>query len=209
MTSLAELDAFLDSAGGWGYLVFALAGTLEYLFPPFPGDTIVLMGGAWAARVHASYAVLYAVLTLGSSAGIALNWRVGRLFATRLALQPESGRVWFVPVARVRQVQAAMCERSVLVLVSNRFLPSFRAIVFVAAGASGLSLGQCLLWGTLSSMLHTAILLAVGASIGNNAQAISSFFSDFQGLSLAVLAVVLIFFSLRFFWRRARAKSLP
>ena len=203
-----ELDAFIRTLGPWGYPLFGLAALTEYIFPPFPGDSVSLMGGAWAGRGERSLVLLHLCLTLGSAVGIAATWRVGRALAGPVRSAPETARLLGMPVLQIRKAQAAMRRRGTLLLLANRFLPSFRSVLFVAAGASDVPLSRALLLGGISAALFNALLIGVGVAIGDNAEAIAQFFRTFRVASFSVLGVVVIGFLGRFLWQRARARSV-
>ena len=44
------LDNLISNIGLLGLLVLGLAAAVEYVVPPFPGDTITLLGGVYAVR---------------------------------------------------------------------------------------------------------------------------------------------------------------
>jgi membrane protein DedA with SNARE-associated domain len=204
-----ELDVFIRTLGPWGYPLFGVAALIEYVFPPFPGDTVSVLGGAWAGRGERSYVLLHLALTLGSLVGIAVTWRVGRALAKPIRVAPETGRILGLQVTHIRRAQTAMRERGAMLLVANRFLPSFRSVLFLAAGASDVPLAKALLLGGVSAALFNAMLIAVGAAIGDNVEATTQFFVKFRVGSLVVVAVVTLFFLGRFLWKRARAQSAP
>lgn len=199
------IDTLMRSVGPWGYPLFGIFALVEYLFPPFPGDTVSVMAGAWAARGEGSVALVFAVLMLGSVVGMSVCWRVGRGLSHVLAKAPSTSRIMGLSVERLQAAQRAMHDRGPLLLVANRFLPSFRAVLFVAAGASGLSWRATVAWGSISAAVFNALLVGVGVAVGDNAEAIAGFFSRFRWFSLAVLAVLLAFLGWR--WWRGRARS--
>jgi membrane protein DedA with SNARE-associated domain len=203
----AALDELIRALGPWGYPLFAVAALLEYVFPPFPGDSIVVLGGAWAARGERSQALLFVALMVGNLAGIAAMWRVGRAIAGPLRSAPEAGRLFGIKVSHLRRAQTAMREKGTMLLVANRFLPSFRSVLFLAAGASDVPLRRALTWGGLSAGLFNGLLVAVGAAVGNNAEAIAEFFRRFRLVSFGLLGVIGVVVLARFLLRRARAQS--
>lgn len=200
-------DAFIETLGAWGYPGLGLAALIEYLFPPFPGDTIVVLGGAWTSREHRSIVLLHLVLTLASVLGMAVTWRVGRSLAGKIRLAPEGSRLVGLKVAQIRKVQLLMRTRAAWLLLANRFLPSFRSVLFVAAGAADVPLWRTLLFGTISAAAFNALLLGVGVVVGDNAERIAGFFRAFRYLSIAVVAVVGLLFLARFVWRRRRPEQ--
>lgn len=204
---MSELEPYIEALGAWGYLGLGLAAFIEYLFPPFPGDTVVLLGGAWAEREGQSLVLALLAVTLGSMAGIAVSWRLGRSLAGALHSAPEGSRLFGLQVGTIRKAQALMRGRGAWLLLANRFLPSFRTVLFVAAGAAEVSLPRTLLLGTVSSVVFNAVLLGVGQVVGDNAEAIKQFFGTFRTASLAVVGLLVLLLVARFFFRRARAQS--
>ena len=92
-------------------------------------------------------------------------------------------------------------------LISNRFLPSFRSVLFVAAGAADVPLGRTLLLGTISAAAFNVVLLSAGMAVGDNAEAIAQFLRTFRTASLFGVGVVVSVLLARFLWQRRRAKS--
>jgi membrane protein DedA with SNARE-associated domain len=206
---MGSLDAFVTQLGAWGYPGLGLAAFIEYVFPPFPGDTVVVLGGAWAAREERSVVLVHLVLTLSSMVGIAAMWRVGRGVSGRLHHAPPGSRVLGLSVEKIHEAQRLMRARGGWLLVANRFLPSFRSVLFIAAGASDVSFSRTMLLGTVSALLFNGLLVSVGALVGDNAEAIADFFRTFQTASLVGLGLVVVLLLGRFLFRRARAQSRP
>lgn len=204
-----NIDELMQAIGAWGYLGLGLAAIVEYLFPPFPGDTVTLLGGAWAARGDRSLLGVFLALCGGSLVGMTLMWRLGRSIGGKLGGWPDDHRVLGVQVAQLHRAQALMKSKGAWLLLVNRFLPSFRAVVFVAAGAAGYSWRQTMAPGLLSAAVFNAVLMAAGGAIGDNAEAIAAFFRTWRLVSFVVLGVIALALVGRFFWRRARAQSRP
>ena len=196
------IDAWLQALGAWGYALLGVVAFLEYVIPPIPGDVVGVAGGAWVALESRSPVLLLLVMTVGSMLGIAVMWSIGRAFEQRLAaLDPQRKLLW-VSVEQIHRTQAALRRRSTSLLVLNRFLPGFRAVVFFAAGASNVSLSKSVVLGGISATMLNGLLLFVGVSIGHNEEALAAFFKRFQTLSFLLLGVVLLAFLARWLWRR-------
>ncbi|HEX8536284.1 MAG TPA: DedA family protein, partial [Cystobacter sp.] len=71
------LDNFITHLGLLGLLVFAVAAALEYVVPPFPGDTITLLGGVYAVRGDHPWPLVFGVVVAGSVLGALINYQVG------------------------------------------------------------------------------------------------------------------------------------
>ncbi len=199
---MEAFDAFLRTLGAWGYPILGLAALIEYVFPPFPGDTVTVIGGAWAGREERSVLLLHVVLTLGSVVGLAAMWRVGRSLGARTKDAADGTKVFGFEVEQVRKVQDLMRRRSTSLLLLNRFLPSFRSVVFLAAGAADVSFVKTVGLGAVSAAVFNALLIFVGVTIGDNAEQLATFFSRFRTASFILLGVIVLGFCARWLWRR-------
>lgn len=201
---LEAFDALVRELGPWGVVLFGVAALLEYVFPPFPGDTVTLLGGAYASRGEHPLWLVLVVLMGFSVAGMALTWVVGRSLGKRLDAAKEGPLVFGLTHEQLRRAQVTMRERGEWVLVLNRFMPSFRAMVFVAAGASGTPLPRVLLLGSVSALAWNALLIFVGSKVGAHADQLEAWLSTYRFIALGVTAVVLLGFLARRLWLRRR-----
>lgn len=153
-----------------GYLlslsVLALSAALEYVFPPFPGDTVVLAGAVLATAGGWSLWPVLLACTAGSLLGAWLDFRIGVAAAkhrdagrlgTRLSQSPGLDRI----LAGYRRWGPAF-------LALNRFMPGIRALFFVAAGMARMPTRAVLTWAAASALAWNALLLALGAALGAN-----------------------------------------
>jgi membrane protein DedA with SNARE-associated domain len=201
---IEHLDHFMASVGALAYLVLALAAMLEYVVPPFPGDSVVLLGGVYAVRGdHAWWAVFLAVLC-GSVAGLLCNYWLGMLVARRFDRDRTRPFLGFTH-AQLESLQGRMRLGGGWLLLVNRFLPGIRGAVFIAAGASRMPIRRCLLLGGLSAMAHTGLVLWAGYAVGGNLERLTALFNRYQRWVLVGIAVLAAFFVVRALVRRSRA----
>jgi membrane protein DedA with SNARE-associated domain len=152
--------------GPLGYIVLGLASMIEYVVPPFPGDTVALFGVFLASTARWHLALVYVALNAGAIAGGMIAYAFGRAIAPperrpRWLRGPRSERAIERITARYRKHGAAY-------LAINRFVPALRAFFFVGAGIAGLRPGAVALWGGLSAAVWNALLLALGWGLGAN-----------------------------------------
>lgn len=200
-------DAWVRELGPLGYLALALAALIEYLVPPFPGDTVVLLGGAYAVRSDRSLLLVLLAVSVASALGMSANYAVGRLLHDRIAHYPEGHTLYGVRFQRIRELQDRMRRHGPWLLVANRFLPSFRSVLFIAAGASRMPLRSVLGWGMVSAVSWNGLLLVVGSVVGSNADRLERLVRDYQRGALAVLGLVLLGFAAHFLWKRRKARG--
>jgi membrane protein DedA with SNARE-associated domain len=187
---IATFDDWVATIGGWGYPVLGVASLFEYIAPPFPGDTIVLLGGAYAARGERSAVLVLLAVTIGSMVGTAFMWWVGRLLrrgsghgrwsALRKRLEPS-----------LLAATQGMQTHGTKVLLLHRFLPTLRTVTLVAAGAAGLPFGRVFVLGTLSALGWNSLLVTVGMVVGHHAERLDQLVRTYKIGALVIVAGVL------------------
>jgi membrane protein DedA with SNARE-associated domain len=178
-----------------GLSILALSALVEYVFPPFPGDTITLFGAFLITAKGWSFAAVFGAVLLGSSAGAMADFWLGRVLQRRN-----------VGGERLARLVARFQRHGEVVLVINRFLPGVRALFFVAAGMAGMRWSRVLLWATVSATLWNLLLIAVGSVVGANFEALQRFFMTYARLVWAALGVLLLVWLARAIVRRIRRK---
>lgn len=182
------LDSLIVTLGLAGLLILGLAAMLEYVVPPFPGDTITLLGGVYAVRGDHPWPLVFLVVTLGSVAGAAINYWFGTWLARRFEQKPDSS-FFGLTHAKLHEVQARMRRNGPWLLLVNRFLPGIRGIIFIAAGAARMPRRNALLLGAMSAMAHNALVLTIGRAVGGNLERLEALMMRYQ---LAVVGLVIV-----------------
>lgn len=192
----ALLDLLDQGEGLLAYLVLAVSAALEYVVPPFPGDTVTLFGAFLITARGWSAVGVIAAVTVGSLAGAAIDFAIGRALAKvqRHDREPRwwIERYWLKALGRVQPVVERLKAKGPLYLMLNRFFPGIRAFFFVAAGMAGLRFSTAMLAGAISSLLWNALVIAVGAAIGASWERLQRVFEAYTtvvGTLLAAAAV--------------------
>lgn len=182
-----ELIATLQAAEGpLGYLALALAALVEYVVPPFPGDTVALAGVFLAATAGWSPLQVHLALTSGSIVGGLMAWSFGRWLGAHRDRWPR-----FLQGPRTEAALAEVCRRfdrhGPAYLALNRFLPALRAFFFVGAGLSGMRAIPVVLWGGVSAAIWNGLLLAVGYLVGRNWERLQGVYRLYGLVALGVV----------------------
>lgn len=166
---LQQVRDLLLALGPWAPALLGGASLIEYVFPPFPGDTVTLVGGVLAVSGAVGWTTVAVSLVAGNTLGIAIDWGAGRWLARRRGRLPaEAERPWWSPlsVERFERFEQAYRRWGDALLLANRFLPAARAFFFLAAGAAGLSLGRTMALGLASALAWNLLILGLGALVG-------------------------------------------
>ncbi len=190
------LQDFFRSLEGWGgYLFLFLSSMIENLFPPFPGDTFVILGAFLVGRGQLAFFPAYCSTTLGSIAGFMTLYFVGRKLGERFF----EGRAWrFFSQEHFNRVLQWFGRYGYTVIALNRFLSGFRGVVSLGAGIVRMDKKIVFLLGLLSCLIWNALLMGVGVWIGENWIVIV------RNYQIAVLGLLLVLFI--FLWTKSMIK---
>jgi membrane protein DedA with SNARE-associated domain len=187
---MEELLAWLQQTEGpLAYVVLGLASLVEYVFPPFPGDTITLFGVFLAVSAGYGIGWVYLALNVGALAGGMMAYWVGRAIgAKRWERTPRFLRTQQARRA-IDSVLARFERHGAAYLAINRFVPALRAVFFVAAGMAGLPAWKVAVWGTLSAALWNALLLGAGWGLGASYQQLAEWVRTYSYVAIGALVI--------------------
>lgn len=187
---LEDLFDYLRQAHGpLAYLLLAGGACIEYVFPPFPGDTVVLFGAFLAATAGYSPTGVYLVMTAGSIAGGMGAYAFGRFFGNDERRLPRWLRTDAAKAAFTK-LDHQFHRYGAAYLALNRFVPALRAFFFVGAGLARMPAGRVLLFGGISAAAWNALILAVGYAVGANWDRLRQLGDQYTAAVLIVLGVV-------------------
>jgi membrane-associated protein len=173
---------------------------VEYVFPPFPGDTITLLGAVLITGYGWSWAAVSVAVIAGSLAGAMMDYAVGRKLRHRPRHPGHEKRY-----AALDRLVRGFERHGALYLVINRFLPGIRALFFVAAGMAGMPARQVLFWGGLSVALWNGAIIGLGAALGANLPALERTVKQYTFAAwIAVGAAAAAYLAWRLIARRRR-----
>lgn len=192
-----------------GLAVVFLACAVEYLFPPFPGDTLTVLAGVAAVRGEWPWIPVYAAATAGSVAGGAAAFGLGRL-AGRAAekLPGRCGFGWLTP-GSLHGFEARFRRGGAWLLLFNRFMPGVRGPLFVAAGACAVPWPKAMVLGALSAAAWNALLLGAGWLVGGESRRLADLSGRYAIAAWIAIGVAAVAVAVRVAWRRRRARAAP
>ena len=194
------LSEALSRTSDYAPLVLFGGSLVEYLFPPFPGDTLVLLGAWYAVHGELSWPLTFLSVTLGAVAGAWIDYQVGAALGRRLDRSAE--RRSSLTADRLHRVEQGYRRHGAWFLVANRFLPGVRAFLFLAAGASGMPIGRVLLYGGVSAALWNALLLAAGSFLVSNLDDMVRLLERYTSVAWLAIAAVAVLLLVRALWPR-------
>lgn len=174
---------------------------IEYIFPIFPGDTIVLMAGFLNAHDAVDLMdILFAIL-IGSLLGALVAYQIGYALVTKKINSPWLNRI--LEGETLGKFNYWYQKWGSWFILTNRFFPGIRALFFFAAGINKLSRTRVLILGGISAILFNGCLIALGYALGFKADLILQYFYQYSAAAL-VLTVLVIAIAGFFVWQNRR-----
>lgn len=188
--AMASIPPLVAIAG-----VFLLAAGETALFLGFliPGELVVILGGAMAAREPIPLAGILAAGILGPIAGDSAGYWIGRRYGRRL-LTPRRKKRW----SRARLFIRRHGASAVFV---GRFAAFLRSVVPAAAGLARLRYDHFLPWSIAAGILWGTGSALLGYFAGRNLEALARGASHFGLFLLLLVAATTAVYALR---RRTR-----
>jgi membrane protein DedA with SNARE-associated domain len=185
------------------FLLFSLA-FIENLIPPSPSDLGVLIGGSLIAASTINFVLALTFTTIGSITGFILMFYIGSTVDKKVI---HAGKFKYIPVDAIDKVEKWFRQYGYFVIVANRFMPGTRAVISFFAGVSNLDPKKTFSLCFISALLWNSILLYLGFIFGDNVTKVDEYLITYSKIVVGVTLVVVLFFIVRFFFRKRKVKS--
>ncbi|MES2503912.1 MAG: DedA family protein [Myxococcota bacterium] len=164
-------------------LLLFFAAWIEYILPPFPGDTLLVAGGFFAAQGALPLPLTFAVLTLGSVTGCVVGWAIG---------YHGLGLRRLINVDYLDRVKRGYERFGIWLLIVNRFIPGLRGAFMITAGLIKMPIRPILIWGTVSALLWNSLLIALGFIFSDSIEKILKLMGTYSKTVLILLGILFI-----------------
>jgi len=182
-----------------GYAVLVVSSLTEYIFPPFPGDTVTLFGAFLIAARQWSFVAVFCSVTAGSVIGASIDYLIGKKFGEKSdkTETPELFRKGSTVLTedRYKYIKDKFDKYGAYVIILNRFMPGIRAFFFVVAGMTGMKFFAVQFFNLVSVILWNLLIIWTGFLVGDNWDGLLNIFSLYSkifGIILLLLAISLL-----------------
>lgn len=184
------------------YLVLAVLSSVENVFPPVPADVAVVFGAFLSRRGITSAPLLGLVCWLANTASSAGMYFLARARGKRFFAKGWPSKL-LTPDA-IKALERVYRKHGVAGIFVSRFLPGLRAAVTPFAGVVDMSPARALIPAATASAIWYAILVAMGAALGRNWEAVERLLGTTNRV-LAIVAGVAAALVAVWIWKRRRA----
>ncbi len=188
----------------WIYITLFFFAFIENVFPPSPSDVVTVVGGSLIGTGSINFLFALAFSTLGSILGFILMFYIGSTIDKKLI---HAGRFKYIPVNSIDKVETWFRKYGYFVIVANRFMPGTRAVISFFAGISNLDPRKTITLCLVSALLWNSIMLYLGFVFGDNISKVDEYLTTYTNIVIAVTSIVILFFVLRFFFRKRKSSG--
>lgn len=184
---LDSMTTYISSLSpAYMYLALFLSSYIENVFPPIPGDTVVVFAAYFVGRSQQHYWGVFISTTIGSVAGFMTYYLLGYLIPREYFIRKNFR---FLPARNFEKAGEWFQRYGFWIVAANRFLSGIRSVISIVAGLYRLPWLQVLALATVSCAIWNGLLIWAGYLLGANWRFIEEILRQYSRaiLSLFVL----------------------
>jgi membrane-associated protein len=181
----AHLADLIRDYGVWIYVILFLIVFVEtgvVVMPFLPGDSLLFLAGAFAAKGDMNLMLLMGCLIVAAVSGNTSNYWIGRYFGPRV-FQWENSK--FFNKNAFDKAHAFYEKHGAMTIIVTRFLPFLRTFSPFVAGVAAMTHGRFQFYNITGGVLWVVSLSVAGYFFGNIPMVKNN-------LTLIVLALIII-----------------
>ena len=188
VTTTGDLLELISTRGAiWFYLFLYASCVIEGLFPPYPGDTVILLGGFFASLGKLDFFLVFLLSAAGSLTGAMILYYLGlkrgrRIFSKNKILNPKV----------LERIEGWFRKYGDKVILASRFLAGVRSGVALTAGVGNVRTRIMVIYSLISILLWNGIIVLTAGILGKNWQELYRFLVIYNRIVLTLLGAAII-----------------
>jgi len=189
----------------WAYAMVLVIAYGENVFPPVPGDMVVVFGGYLAGMGKLHLGVVIFLSTAGGALGFMTVFAAGYLFGTAVL---DSNRFRWFPKDGLETARRWIRRYGYGVVAANRFLSGARSVISLSAGIAHMEPWRTAWWCTVSAALWTGLISYAGYAVGENWERIGGYLQTYGRIVLILLGLLAVGIGVYWYWTSSRRRSV-
>lgn len=164
------LGVFIQQYGAWVYAVLFLIVFCEtglVVLPFLPGDSLLFIGGAFAASGEMNLVALIVLLLVAAIGGNTLNYLIGRAIGPKVFNSHIPLLERFLDRTALQKTHNFYEKHGGKTIVLARFIPVVRTFAPFVAGASEMTVSRFQLFNVIGALAWVLVLVFAGVAFGN------------------------------------------
>ncbi len=149
----------------YGYLAVALIVMAEGAGIPFPGETVLLLGAAYAGAGNLELRGVILAAALGAITGDNLGYWIGRRGGA--ALLARYGSVLRIGPRQLERAETFFARHGAKTVLFARFVAVLRTVCALLAGANRMPYRRFVVWNAAGGILWSVTIGLLGAAFGS------------------------------------------
>lgn len=189
------------------YLFFFISAVLQILFPPYPGDTVIVMEGYLASKNYFSTASL--LLNALTATYLSCIF----LYHISLKLGNSIFKINFInkyfPENKALKLNGWFSKFGASTILISKFVPGIGSLAIIASGIFKVPRIKAYTAMGIAVILHNSMLFFAGKIAGDNMDAVKILFNKYKMAVLAFFFVCIIcYFAFKYYQaRHSRSKN--
>lgn len=156
MTFESILFYLTSQAAIYVYLIILISAIIENIFPPYPGDAVVLAGAFLAGRGDIAYLPLFILSVTGGMIGAMLLYYLGKRRGRALF---EKYDKYYLRVENLAKIENWFRRWGIWLLLFSRFVAGARSVIAIAAGVGNVPVKRMTILTLISFCLWNIVLI--------------------------------------------------
>jgi membrane protein DedA with SNARE-associated domain len=188
----------------YGYVAVLVLVGVEGFGIPFPGQTILIAAGIYAATGQLNLVAVLALGLLAAVVGDNIGYAIGRCGGRRLVVR--FGRFVLLTEERVAAAERFFARRGNVVVPLARFVDGLRQATGIVAGLAQMSWLRFLTYNGAGGIVWVGVWVFAGYLAGDHIALIYGQFERYQEFVLGIVAAIVVALVVRWLLKR-RARS--
>jgi len=179
----------------YGYVVVGAGVFLECMGVPFPGETVLILGGVAASLGHMNLTIVIIIAAAAAVLGDNMGYFLGRKFGQKIIKKYQHLPLFhYKHIDRAERFFKNHGNKTVFI---GRFTAILRTYAAIFAGVFNMNYPTFFFYNLSGGILWAAISGYIGFAIGNNLPLLGKIVTDFNTV---IIAIIVLFIA----WKIAR-----
>lgn len=203
-TILEVAQNFANNNSFLSYIFFFLNSSLQALFPPYPGDTIIVLQGYIASLgVFNNFLIVFSTL-FGTLLCNILLFSMCYKYGDKII-----SHMFFIKYFNVEKIQGLkkfFNKYGAPLIIFNRFVPGLAMITVIAAGIFRINPTKAIVSTSIASIIHNMLLMTLGYTVGYNLPLIKEILIKFNKVFIALALLLALIILTTYLIKKHRSK---
>ncbi len=199
---LSFVEAVAKTNPVLAYFFFFINAVLQVIFPPYPGDSVVIFQGYLSSRGILNPGLLFMSTFIGTFVSSVFLYVISRKLGIRL-IEVSFFKKYF-HIERVYKLEKWFNKYGAPAIIVSKFIPGIGSLTLIGGGLFKLETIPGLASIFISSLLRSIFLFMTGQLAGENFELIQEFIYKYQKL---LFLLILLAAAIYIYFKHLRKKN--